>query len=174
MPANCLAPITKCAYKKPQQQIKEEAFQDGDFIQKAYQYLSSSDELENAVFLAVRSLCYCSQKFVIFRDIMGVTYLGSLLAFSATSPCPGPPPTYSYLDVASVTSDICPTVTYTCLGGYVQMDLQPTTSDTCWNHGGAAADWAANIDNICVLGKTVKGARNAGCVDVLFNGTWSQ
>ena len=41
MPANCLAPITKCAYKKAQQQIKEEAFQDGDFTQKAHQYLSS-------------------------------------------------------------------------------------------------------------------------------------
>ena len=47
MPANFLAPITKCAYKKAQQQIKEEAFQDGDFTQKAYQYLSSSDALEN-------------------------------------------------------------------------------------------------------------------------------
>ena len=47
MPANCLAPITKCAYKKVQQQIKEEAFQDGDFTQKAHQYLSSPDVLEN-------------------------------------------------------------------------------------------------------------------------------
>ena len=47
MPANCLAPIVKCAYKKPQQQIKEEAFQDGDFLQKVHQYLSSPDVLEN-------------------------------------------------------------------------------------------------------------------------------
>ena len=47
MPANCLAPIIKCAYKKAQQQIKEEAFQDGDFTQKAHQYLSSPDVLEN-------------------------------------------------------------------------------------------------------------------------------
>ena len=47
MPANYLAPITKCAYKKEQQQIKEEAFQDGDFTQKAHQYLSSPDVLEN-------------------------------------------------------------------------------------------------------------------------------
>ena len=47
MPANCLVPITKCAYKKVQQQIKEEAFQDGDFTQKAHQYLSSPDVLEN-------------------------------------------------------------------------------------------------------------------------------
>ena len=47
MPANCLAPITKCTYKKAQQQIKEEAFQDSDFTQKAHQYLSSSDALEN-------------------------------------------------------------------------------------------------------------------------------
>ena len=39
MPANCLAPIIKCAYKKAQQQIKEEAFQDGDFLQKVHQYL---------------------------------------------------------------------------------------------------------------------------------------
>ena len=36
-----MPPITKCAYKKAQQQIKEEAFQDGDFLQKAHQYLSS-------------------------------------------------------------------------------------------------------------------------------------
>ena len=49
MPANCLAPITKYAYKKVQQQIKEEAFQDGDFTQKAHQYLSSSDALENMI-----------------------------------------------------------------------------------------------------------------------------
>ena len=47
MPANCLAPITKCANKREQQQIKEEAFQDGDFTQKAHQYLSSPDVLEN-------------------------------------------------------------------------------------------------------------------------------
>ena len=47
MPAICLAPITKCAYKKEQQQIKEEAFQDGDFTQKAHQDLSSPDVLEN-------------------------------------------------------------------------------------------------------------------------------
>ena len=47
MLANCLAPITKCAYKKEQQQIKEEAFQDGDFTQKAHQYLASPDVLEN-------------------------------------------------------------------------------------------------------------------------------
>ena len=37
----------KCAYKKAQQQIKEEAFQDGDFLQKVHQYLSSPDVLEN-------------------------------------------------------------------------------------------------------------------------------
>ena len=49
MPVNCLAPITKCAYKKEQQQIKEEAFQDGDFIQKAHQYLSSPDVLEKSM-----------------------------------------------------------------------------------------------------------------------------
>ena len=50
MPANCLAPIIKCAYKKKaQQQIKEEAFQDGDFLQKVHQYLSSPDVLENTV-----------------------------------------------------------------------------------------------------------------------------
>ena len=48
MPANCLAPVTKCAYKKAQQQIKEEAFQNGDFTQKAHQYLSSPDVLENS------------------------------------------------------------------------------------------------------------------------------
>ena len=47
MPANCLVLITKSAYKKAQQQIKEEAFQDGDFIQKVHQYLSSPDVLEN-------------------------------------------------------------------------------------------------------------------------------
>ena len=47
MPANCLTPIIKCAYKKAQQQIKEEAFQDGDFLQKVHQYLSSPDVLEN-------------------------------------------------------------------------------------------------------------------------------
>ena len=47
MPANCLAPIIKCAYKKAQQQIKEEAYQDGDFLQKVHQYLSSPDVLEN-------------------------------------------------------------------------------------------------------------------------------
>ena len=47
MPANCLTPIIKCAYKKSQQQIKEEAFQDGDFLQKVHQYLSSPDVLEN-------------------------------------------------------------------------------------------------------------------------------
>ena len=51
MQANCLAPMTKCAYKKAQQQIKEEAFQDGDFTQKAHQYLSSSDALENDIFM---------------------------------------------------------------------------------------------------------------------------
>ena len=33
--------------QKEQQQIKEEAFQDGDFAQKAHQYLSSPDVLEN-------------------------------------------------------------------------------------------------------------------------------
>ena len=49
MPANCLAPIIKCAYKKAQQQIKEEAFQDGDFLQKVHQYLSSPDVLENTL-----------------------------------------------------------------------------------------------------------------------------
>ena len=47
MPGNCLTPIIKCAYKKAQQQIKEEAFQDGDFLQKVHQYLSSPDVLEN-------------------------------------------------------------------------------------------------------------------------------
>ena len=31
MPANYLAPISKWAYKKAQQQNKEEAFQDGEF-----------------------------------------------------------------------------------------------------------------------------------------------
>ena len=46
MPANCLVPIIKCAYKQAQQQIKE-AFQDGDFLQKVHQYLSSPDVLEN-------------------------------------------------------------------------------------------------------------------------------
>ena len=38
----------KCAYKKAQQQIKEEAFQDGDFLQKVHQNLSSPDVLENS------------------------------------------------------------------------------------------------------------------------------
>ena len=33
--------------QKAQQQNKEEAFQDGDFTQKAHQYLSSSNVLEN-------------------------------------------------------------------------------------------------------------------------------
>ena len=33
--------------QKAQQQNKEEAFQDGDFTQKAHQYLSSSNALEN-------------------------------------------------------------------------------------------------------------------------------
>ena len=33
--------------QKEQQQIKEEVFQDGDFAQKAPQYLSSPDVLEN-------------------------------------------------------------------------------------------------------------------------------
>ena len=47
MSSNYLAPINKCTYKKAQQQIKEETFQDGDFTQKAHQYLSSSDALEN-------------------------------------------------------------------------------------------------------------------------------
>ena len=51
MPAICLAPITKCAYKKTQQQIKEETFQDGDFTQKAHQYLSSPDVLENNYYI---------------------------------------------------------------------------------------------------------------------------
>ena len=36
-------------YKKVPQQIKEEAFQDVDFKQKAHQYLSSPDVLENNV-----------------------------------------------------------------------------------------------------------------------------
>ena len=35
--------------QKAQQQNKEEAFQNGDFIQKAHQYLSSSNALENSV-----------------------------------------------------------------------------------------------------------------------------
>ena len=56
MPANCLAPITKCAYKKEQQQIKEEAFQDGDFTQKAHQYLSSPDVLENILHISCEFL----------------------------------------------------------------------------------------------------------------------
>ena len=33
--------------QEARQQIKEEAFQDGDFIQKAHQYLSSPNVLEN-------------------------------------------------------------------------------------------------------------------------------
>ena len=52
MLAYCLAPIIKCAYKKAQQQIKEEAFQDGDFLQKVHQYLSSPDVLENTAMRA--------------------------------------------------------------------------------------------------------------------------
>ena len=47
MPANCLAPISKCGYKKAQQQNKEEAFQDGDFALKRCQYLSTAEALEN-------------------------------------------------------------------------------------------------------------------------------
>ena len=47
MPANCLAPISKCAYKKVQQQNKEEAFQDGNFSEKSLQYLSTTEALEN-------------------------------------------------------------------------------------------------------------------------------
>ena len=35
--------------QKEQQQIKKEAFQDGDFTQKAHQYLSSPDVLENSL-----------------------------------------------------------------------------------------------------------------------------
>ena len=49
MPANCLALIIKWAYKEAQQQIKEEAFQDDDFLQKVHQYLSSPDVLENNI-----------------------------------------------------------------------------------------------------------------------------
>ena len=62
MPANCLAPIIKCTYKKAQQQIKEEAFQDGDFLQKVHQYLSSPDVLENwkLGFISITS-CYVTQ-----------------------------------------------------------------------------------------------------------------
>ena len=41
MPANCLAPIRKWAYKKKQQQNKEEAFQDGDSTGKTRHCLSS-------------------------------------------------------------------------------------------------------------------------------------
>ena len=37
----------KVRLQKAQQQIKEEAFQDGDFLQKVHQYLSSPDVLEN-------------------------------------------------------------------------------------------------------------------------------
>ena len=37
----------KVRLQKKQQQIKEEAFQDGDFLQKVHQYLSSPDVLEN-------------------------------------------------------------------------------------------------------------------------------
>ena len=33
--------------QKAQQQNKEKAFQDGDFTQKAHQYLSSSNALDN-------------------------------------------------------------------------------------------------------------------------------
>ena len=47
MPANFLATIIKWPTKKAQQQIKEEAFQDGDFLQKVHQCLSSPDVLEN-------------------------------------------------------------------------------------------------------------------------------
>ena len=38
----------KVRLQKAQQQIKEEAFQDGDFLQKVHQYLSSPDVLENS------------------------------------------------------------------------------------------------------------------------------
>ena len=58
MPANYLTPIIKCAYKKAQQQNKEEAFQDGDFLQKVHQYLSSPDVLENT-FSENKWKCYC-------------------------------------------------------------------------------------------------------------------
>ena len=63
MPANCLAPIIKCAYKKVQQQIKEEAFQDGDFLQKVHQYLSSPDVLENIILEQV----YCERNTRVMR-----------------------------------------------------------------------------------------------------------
>ena len=41
MPANCLAPISKCAYQKARQQNKEEAFQDGNITGKTHHCLSS-------------------------------------------------------------------------------------------------------------------------------------
>ena len=58
MPANCSVPIIKCAYKKAQQQIKEEAFQDGDFLQKVHQYLSSPDVLENILIEQDTRICF--------------------------------------------------------------------------------------------------------------------
>ena len=48
----------KCAYKKAQQQIKEEAFQDGDFLQKVHQYLSSPDVLENTTLVRLQVIIY--------------------------------------------------------------------------------------------------------------------
>ena len=57
--------------QKKQQQIKEEAFQDGDFTQKAHQYLSSPDVLENTT---NETVMYCHtllpwQKYIATNEI---------------------------------------------------------------------------------------------------------
>ena len=47
MPANCLAPISKCTYKKAQQQNKKEAFRDGDFaLKKTFKRVNISPPLK--------------------------------------------------------------------------------------------------------------------------------
>ena len=49
--------INILTYDPGGEQIKEEAFQDGDFLQKVHQYLSSPDVLENIIAFQRENQC---------------------------------------------------------------------------------------------------------------------
>ena len=72
IPANCLAPISKCALKKVQN--KEEAFQDGDITGKTHHCLSSKTAgefiTEPVILLTINSLIHRNTS---------VTYTSSLI-----------------------------------------------------------------------------------------------
>ena len=91
MPANCLAPIIKCAYKEAQQQIKEETFQDGDFLQKVHQYLSSPDVLENMAvsYIRLAALYTCCKKAVHIIIPSLISSVSSSLSITAICSCWG-------------------------------------------------------------------------------------